>query len=85
MWVNNVVLKFEFVEVRSGYNSIGNFFFVRMGDRFFDWGIENGLGLIIFVLFIFGVFGYLFCLLDIIGGNVYFGKYSDEEFFVRWA
>jgi|TARA_B100001142_G_scaffold326087_1_gene380901 alpha-glucosidase (family GH31 glycosyl hydrolase) len=56
-----------------------------MGDRFSDWGIENGLGSIIPALLTSGVLGYPFCLPDIIGGNAYFGKHPDEELLVRWA
>ena len=84
-WVNNVASQFELAEVRSGHNSTGNASFVRMGDRFSDWGIENGLGSIIPALLTSGVLGYPFCLPDIIGGNAYFGKHPDEELLVRWA
>ena len=84
-WVNNVASKFELAEVRSGHNSTGNSSLVRMGDRFSDWGIENGLGSIIPALLTSGVLAYPFCLPDIIGGNAYFGKHPDEELLVRWA
>jgi len=84
-WVNNVASQFELAEVRSGHNSTGNASLVRMGDRFSDWGVENGLGSIIPALLTSGVLGYPFCLPDIIGGNAYFGKHPDEELLVRWA
>lgn len=84
-WVNNVAARFDLAEVRSGHNTTGNASLVRMGDRFSDWGIENGLGSIIPALLTSGVLGYPFCLPDIIGGNAYFGKNPDEELLVRWT
>jgi len=84
-WVNNVASKFELAEVRSGHNSTGNASLVRMGDRFSEWGIENGLGSLIPTLLTSGVMGYPFCLPDIIGGNAYFGRHPDGELMVRWA
>ena len=84
-WVNNVASQFELAEVRSGHNSTGNASLVRMGDRFSEWGIENGLGSLIPTLLTSGVMGYPFCLPDIIGGNAYFGKHPDGELMVRWA
>lgn len=84
-WVNNVASQFELAEVRSGHNSTGNASLVRMGDRFSEWGIENGLGSIIPTLLTSGVLGYPFCLPDIIGGNAYFGRHPDSELLVRWA
>lgn len=42
-----------------------------MGDKEFNWGYENGFKIFIFIIFIFGILGYFYVFLDMIGGNGY--------------
>ena len=56
-----------------------------MGDRFSEWGNDNGLASLIPTLLTSGVLGYPFCLPDMIGGNAYFGRSPSAELLVRWA
>ena len=85
-YVNNVASRFELAEVRTGHQTTGlPGTLTRMGDRFSEWGVGNGLQSIIPTLLTSGVMGYPFCLPDMIGGNAYFGKFPDRELLVRWA
>lgn len=55
------------------------------GDRFSEWGLDNGLHSTVTTLLTSAVLGYPFCLPDMIGGNAYFGKSPNTELMVRWA
>ena len=84
-WVHNVAAKFDLAEVRTGHHTTGTALLTRMGDRFSEWGVGNGLRSVIPTLLTSGVMGYPFCLPDMIGGNAYFGRHPDRELLVRWA
>jgi alpha-glucosidase (family GH31 glycosyl hydrolase) len=84
-WVSQVAAQFELAEVRTGHRTQAVPLLTRMGDRFSEWGVDNGLGSIIPTLLTSGVLGYPFCLPDMIGGNAYFGRSPNPELMVRWA
>jgi hypothetical protein len=84
-WVTNVAAQFDCAEVRTGHRTQHIPLLTRMGDRFSEWGIDNGLGSIVPTLLTSGVLGYPYCLPDMIGGNAYFGRSPNPELMVRWA
>lgn len=58
---------------------------LHAGDRFSEWGLDNGLHSTVTTLLTSAVLGYPFCLPDMIGGNAYFGRSPNTELLVRWA
>jgi alpha-glucosidase (family GH31 glycosyl hydrolase) len=84
-WVSRVAACFDVAEVRTGHRTQAVPLLTRMGDRFSEWGVDNGLGSIIPTLLTSGVLGYPFCLPDMIGGNAYFGRHPNPELMIRWA
>ena len=84
-WVHRVASQFTLAEVRTGHGTQSVPLLTRMGDRFSEWGIDNGLGSLIPTLLTSSVLGYPFTLPDIIGGNAYFGRSPSAELMVRWA
>lgn len=84
-WVTHVARCFDLAEVRTGHHTQHMPLLTRMGDRFSEWGIDNGLGSLIPTLLTSSVLGYPFCLPDMIGGNAYFGRTPSAELMVRWA
>jgi myogenesis-regulating glycosidase len=84
-WVVNVASRFQVAEVRTGHGSTAVPLLTRMGDRFSEWGEDNGLASLVPTLLTSSVLGYPFCLPDMIGGNAYFGRSPSAELMVRWA
>jgi hypothetical protein len=84
-WVTRVASQFDLAEVRTGHHTQCVPLLTRMGDRFSEWGTDNGLGSLIPTLLTSSVLGYPFCLPDIIGGNAYFGRTPSPELMIRWA
>lgn len=72
------------IETRVGRGTQRHPVFVRMLDKDSIWGDYNGLQTMVPSLLHFGLLGYPFVLPDMIGGNAYVIKPS-EELFVRWA
>ena len=70
-------------EVRVGYRTQRLPVFVRMMDKFSNWGHDNGIKSIIPCAFTFGILGYPFVLPDMIGGNAY-NNTPDPELYIRW-
>jgi len=85
LWVTRIASRFDVAEVRTGHQSTQVPLLTRMGDRFSEWGVDNGLGSLIPTLLTSSVLGYPFCLPDMIGGNAYFGRSPSAELMVRWA
>ncbi len=79
-YVNNML------EVRVGYKTQHLPVFVRMYDKWSNWGYDNGLRTVIPTAVVFSILGYPFILPDMIGGNAY-GKnhiLPDKELFIPW-
>ena len=70
-------------EVRVGYRTQKHPIFVRMMDKFSNWGHDNGLKSVIPCALTFGILGYPFVLPDMIGGNAY-DNLPDPELYIRW-
>ena len=70
-------------EVRVGYRTQTQPIFVRMMDKFSNWGHDNGLKSVIPCALTFGILGYPFVLPDMIGGNAY-DNLPDPELYIRW-
>lgn len=71
-------------EVRVGYKTQKYPVFVRMMDKFSNWGHENAFLSIIPCVLTYGLLGYHFVLPDMIGGNAY-NDSPDPELYVRWV
>ncbi len=59
------------LEVRVGYKTQHLPVFVRMYDKWSNWGYDNGLKTVIPTALVFSILGYPFILPDMIGGNAY--------------
>ena len=70
-------------EVRVGYRTQTQPLFVRMMDKFSNWGHDNALKSVIPCALTFGILGYPFVLPDMIGGNAY-SNLPDPELYIRW-
>lgn len=71
------------VEVRTGSGTQDLPIFVRFRDRNSTWDQEGDFATLIPTLLNMNVFGYVFCLPDMIGGKGTIGRVS-EELFIRW-
>ena len=58
--------------------------FVRMLDKNSKWTVDNGLQSLVTTALTMSLGGYAFILPDIIAGNAYEAKPS-EELFIRWV
>lgn len=71
------------VEMRSAYFSQNLPILFRQFDKASHWGFNNGLASVMTQILAMGIAGYPFVLPDMIGGNEYLNK-ASEELFVRW-
>ncbi|XP_062540007.1 myogenesis-regulating glycosidase-like [Armigeres subalbatus] len=79
------VAKFgNLAEVRSARRTQDLPIFVRMNDKFSEWGWHNGLPTLIPTLLMMNMVGYPLVLPDMVGGNGYFNQYPSKEMFIRW-
>ena len=74
--------KSRHLEVRAGYHTQQHPVFVRIMDKYSEWGHENGIQSVIPVALTFGLLGYPFILPDMIAGNL--KSMNDSELYVRW-
>ncbi len=72
------------VEMRSGYFSQNLPILFRQFDKASHWGYNNGLASVLTQILAMGIIGYPFVLPDMIGGNEYLNRVS-EELFIRWV
>lgn len=79
--------KYEFNELRSGFNTGGARLVNRLCDKFHSWDTGNGLKSLIPCALQASLLGYTFVCPDMIGGGQYAdfaaGKPIDEELFIR--
>ena len=68
-------------EVRVGYHTQTQPLFVRMMDKFSNWGHDNGLKSVIPCALTFVILTYV--LLDMIGDKAY-DNLPDPELYIRW-
>ncbi len=72
------------VEMRSGYFSQNLPILFRQFDKASHWGFNNGLASVMTQILSMGIIGYPYVLPDMIGGNEYLSK-ASEELFIRWV
>lgn len=77
-------LKYKGVEMRSGYFSQNLPILFRQFDKASHWGFNNGLASVMTQILAMGIVGYPFILPDMIGGNEYLNK-ASEELYIRWV
>lgn len=74
--------KSRHMEVRAGYHTQKHPVFIRIMDKYSQWGHDNGIKSVIPVVLTFGILGYPFLLPDMIAGNL--KSMNDSELYVRW-
>lgn len=72
------------VEMRSGYFAQNLPILFRQFDKASHFGFNNGLASVITQILAMGIIGYPFVLPDMIGGNEYLNK-ATEELYIRWV
>ena len=72
------------VEMRSGYLAQNLPILFRQFDKASHWGFNNGLKAVMTQILSMGIVGYPFVLPDMIGGNEYLNR-ASEELFIRWV
>ncbi len=72
------------VEMRSGYFAQNLPILFRQFDKASHFGFNNGLASVMTQILAMGIIGYPFVLPDMIGGNEYLNK-ASEELYIRWV
>ncbi|MCX7943602.1 MAG: glycoside hydrolase family 31 protein, partial [Deltaproteobacteria bacterium] len=72
------------VEMRAGYFAQNLPILFRQFDKASHWGFNNGLASVMTQILAMGIVGYPFVLPDMIGGNEYLNK-ATEELYIRWV
>ena len=75
-----------YAAVRVGYFTQDQPIFVRLSDRNFTWGEDNGLRSVLNAVISLGLGGYPFVLPNKIGGNVtHIDSEEDRDLYLRWV
>ncbi len=84
IYVDAIAKRFQFTEVRSGWNNQKAGIFFRQWDKTTSWGLDNGLHSVLTGILALGLAGYPFVLADMVGGNEYDEK-ASPELMIRWT
>jgi alpha-glucosidase (family GH31 glycosyl hydrolase) len=84
IYVDAIAKRFQFTEVRSGWNNQKAGIFFRQWDKTTSWGLDNGLHSVLTGILALGLAGYPFVLADMVGGNEYDEK-ASPEMMIRWT
>jgi len=86
-----MALKFDFNELRGGYQLAGQPVVYRICDKFHSWETEQGIGALVPNMLAMGVLGYAYTCPDMIGGGMSSDfteeklPQLDQELFARYA